>query len=234
MIENSFGHLMDGPSSPLLILAHGAGAPMDSPFMEAMTAALVQVGVGVLRFEFPYMQERREFGKKRPPNPMPQLMNSYLEVIEQVGAGRSVFIGGKSMGGRVATLVGDQVNAGDRAGLTDQSTDSDRTRGRIQSTVSGIVCLGYPFHPKGKPEKLRVDHLETLETPTLILQGTRDPLGDQGEIRGYGLSKRIEVTFLEDGDHDLKPRVKSGYTQQQHIETSANAIRRFIDKHSTG
>jgi uncharacterized protein len=193
-----------GPEQPLLVLAHGAGASMDSPFMDNLAGLLAEQGIGVVRFEFPYMQERRENGKKRPPNKQDVLLDSWREVIEELGNPEALYIGGKSMGGRMASLIADE------------------------QAVTGLVCLGYPFHPQGKPEKLRTEHLADLQTPTLIVQGTRDKLGSQEEVETYSLSSAIDVLWLEDGDHDLKPRVKSGFTHEQHLKRTAENIAEFI------
>lgn len=198
--------LSTGPATPRLILAHGAGAPMDSEFMERMAVLLAQLGVGVIRFEFAYMQQRREHGSKRPPDRQPVLLERWRQVIAQFRSTEPLFIGGKSMGGRMATLIADEV------------------------AVSGCVCLGYPFHPPSKPEQTRTEHLQDLSTPTLIVQGTRDALGNQEEVGSYALSPGIHLHWLEDGDHDLKPRVRSGYTHEQHLQSAARAIADFVHR----
>ena len=95
--------------------------------------------------------------------------------------------------------------------------------------ASGLVCLSYPFHPPGKPEKLRTEHLARLATRTLILQGTRDPFGKPGEVLDYDLSERIRLCWIEDGDHSLKPRVKSGRTFHQNLSEAVAAICEFIE-----
>lgn len=193
--------------APTLILAHGAGAPMDSDFMQAIAEGVAAGGVRVVRFEFPYMAKRREDGKKRGPNGQKILLETWREVAAQV-AGEdtsTLWIGGKSMGGRMASMVADELG------------------------VAGLVCLGYPFHPPGKPEKLRTAHLEALETPALILQGTRDPFGKPDEIEGYDLSDAIAVTFVEDGDHSLKPRKRSGRTLEQNLGEAVAAILAAIE-----
>lgn len=193
------------------LFAHGAGAPMDSDFMQALATMLSGQGIGVVRFEFPYMAERRESGKRRPPNKMDVLLASFQEQIDRVRAElpeAPLFIGGKSMGGRVASMLAEE----------------NFTQGK----VAGVVCLGYPFHPPGKPEKLRTEHLLSLACPALVVQGTRDKLGDADEVAGYGLSSAIQVYWLEDGDHDFKPRKASGYSQQQHWRTAADQIVAFM------
>jgi len=199
--------LIDSPTGrktgPTVVLAHGAGAGMDSPFMRDMAAALAAVSFRVIRFEFPYMQESRKSHSWARPDPPKVLESTWLNVIEQVGKPRDLVIGGKSMGGRIASMVAD------RAG------------------VRGLVCLGYPFHPPGKPDTLRVAHLENLATTTLILQGTRDTLGSMQDIAGYRLSPAIEVHFLEDGDHSFKPRRSSGRTYQQNFQEAVEALAAF-------
>ncbi|WP_237068398.1 alpha/beta family hydrolase [Microbulbifer guangxiensis] len=206
--------LVDRPAGKPLarfLFAHGAGAPMDSDFMDALSGALCGHGIEVVRFEFPYMVERRESGKRRPPNPMPQLQEAFLAQVDhwlEKEDGLPLFIGGKSMGGRVASLMADACFA----------------KGQIR----GLVCLGYPFHPQGKPERLRTEHLEELQCPTLIVQGTRDPLGSAGEVAGYSLSGQIALGWLEDGDHDFKPRKVSGFTREAHWQAAAERVAGFI------
>jgi uncharacterized protein len=192
-----------GGKGPTIILAHGAGAGMDSAFMREMAEALAAGSVRVVRFEFPYMQESRQTHSRGRPDPPKVLESTWLGVIEQVGKPDNLVIGGKSMGGRIASMVAD------RAG------------------VKGLVCLGYPFHPAGRPETLRVAHLEKLATRTLILQGTRDTLGSREEIAGYTLSDSIAVHYLEDGDHSFKPRKSSGRTNAQNFREAVEAIIAF-------
>lgn len=191
-----------------LILAHGAGAAMDSAFMEAISKLLCDRGCEVVRFEFPYMAERRETGSRRPPDREVRLLEAWREQLDKVAStlpqGRRLLIGGKSLGGRMASLIADDA------------------------TINGLVCLGYPFHPAGKPAQLRTEHLARLKTPTLIVQGTRDRLGSSEEVASYSLSPAIEIQWLEDGDHDFKPRVKSGFTHAQQLQTAVEHVMTFI------
>lgn len=198
--------LIDGPdTAPLtVLLAHGAGAPMDTPFMTHFAAGIAAGGYRVARFEFPYMVKRREDGGKRPPDRMPRLMDAFDAAIDQVGP-EGLVIGGKSMGGRVASLIAERHG------------------------VAGLVCLGYPFHPPGKPDKPRVDHLEAIQVPTLIVQGERDSLGRRDEIDGYSLSPRIHLRFLADGDHSFKPRKASGRTERQNWTEGVAAVTAFLE-----
>ncbi len=197
--------LFDGPrDAPLtLALAHGAGAPMDTPFMTAFAEGVAAAGFRAARFEFAYMAARRRDGKRRPPDREPKLLEAWRAVIAELGPERLV-IGGKSMGGRMASLVADETG------------------------VRGLVCLGYPFHPPGKPERLRTAHLESLRTPALIVQGSRDPFGRAEEVPGYSLSAAIRLHWAEDGDHDLKPRKASGRTQEQNWQEAVAAVVGFL------
>lgn len=194
-----------------LVLAHGAGAPMDHAWMNEITERLVAHGISVTRFEFPFMAARRHAGKRAPSPRAERLMGDYAATIAAVRAerpGEELFIGGKSLGGRVASLIAAQVfAAGD---------------------IQGLVCIGYPFHPPKKPENLRTAHLESLACPALIVQGTRDPLGSREEVAGYALDERIQIVWLEDGDHDLKPRKRSGEAFEGHLDDAAKAIRAFV------
>ena len=97
-----------------------------------------------------------------------------------------------------------------------------------EAEVDGLVCLGYPFHPVGKPERLRTEHLKDITTPTLIVQGTRDPFGKSEEVATYELAKRIRLHWLEDGDHSLKPRKSSGRTEEQNWQEGVDAIADFL------
>jgi predicted alpha/beta-hydrolase family hydrolase len=121
-------------------------------------------------------------------------------VLSLVGPADEVVIGGKSMGGRIASMIADEVGA------------------------AGVVCLGYPFHPPGKPERLRTAHLERLKTPTLIVQGTRDQLGNEDEVATYALSPSIGLAWMADGDHSFKPRKKSGRTLEQNLDAATEAV----------
>ena len=199
--------LFDGPENARLtvVLAHGAGAPMNTPFLNTVSRGLAADGYRVARFEFPYMRARRETGRKGgAPDREPVLRNSWKDVVTELGGGERLVIGGKSMGGRIASMVADEVGA------------------------RGLVCLGYPFHPPGRPEKLRTAHLETLSTPALIVQGTRDAFGTREDVAGYRLSPAIRVVWLEDGDHSWKPRASSGRTEAQNMAEALTAIRAFL------
>ncbi len=202
--------LFDGPPGAALTvaLAHGAGSPMDSEFMAVFAAGLAERGLRVARFEFPYMADRRRTGGRRPPDRAPVLVQCWRAVIERLGR-ENLVIGGKSLGGRMATMVAQE--------LEDEG-----------APVRGLVCLGYPFHAPGRRQIPRIDHLMALKTPALFLQGTRDPFGGPDTVSGYGLAPAIRVHWLADGDHGFRPRQRSGRTERQNLEEAIAAIVDFV------
>ncbi len=202
--------LFTGPpdAKTAILLAHGAGAPMDSAWMNAFADRLAAKNIRVARFEFSYMASRRTGKGRKPPPRAETLLSEYRVAVEQLGGGTKLFIGGKSMGGRVASMVADALYA--------------------EQKIAGLVCLGYPFHPPGSPQKLRTAHLEKLAAPTLICQGTRDPFGTKEEVAGYKLSPAISLFWLEDGDHDLKPRKASGQTAAGNLDAAAEKIAEWV------
>jgi predicted alpha/beta-hydrolase family hydrolase len=203
--------LTDGPADAgqLLVLAHGAGLDMAAPFMEMFAQGVAAAGIRVVRFNFPYMAEALRSGRKRPPDRMEVLCDSYAEAVDQCVEREQaprirLVLGGKSMGGRVATMIADRHG------------------------VAGVVCLGYPFHPPKQPQKLRIDHLRDMETPVLICQGERDPFGDRREIELLALSPAIRFHWLPDGDHGFKPRQSSGYSLDENLRDAIAAVCGFI------
>jgi predicted alpha/beta-hydrolase family hydrolase len=199
--------LFDGPADAgvTVLLAHGAGAPMDSASLNAIAKALATTGMRIARFEFAYMASRRTSSQRKPPPRAETLMPEYIAAIDALKPSGRLVIGGKSMGGRVASMIADPLHASGR--------------------ITGLLCLGYPFHPIGKPDQLRTAHLRVMRTPSLIVQGTRDLFGTREEVSGYGVSKQIEILWLEDGDHDLKPRKAiSGLTAADHLLATANRV----------
>lgn len=208
--------IVAGPASKhTLLLAHGAGAGHDSAFLCAWRSALASQGIQTLSLEFAYMRRMRDEGRRRPPPRVDGMCEEYRQwrdVMSHLVPGR-LWLGGKSMGGRVASMVA--------------------ARGEFEerSAVPGLVLVGYPFHPVGKPERLRLDHWPQLESPVLVLQGERDPFGTREEVMGYELGKRTSVQWLKDGDHDWSPRKSSGVSQAQLIDEAAHRTRLFLDQH---
>ena len=199
-------YLTDGPakSKHVFLFAHGAGGAMDTPWMTRVAKGLGERGIRVVRFEFPYMAARRTGGKRGAPDRQPVLLDAFRRVIDEHGGGPRVAIGGKSMGGRMASLIADEVEA------------------------RALVCLGYPFHPPGKPDQLRTEHLASLRTPALILQGTRDPFGTEAEVAKYKLSKAIRVEWMPDGEHSFKPRAASGHSEKENLDRAVELIAEFL------
>lgn len=209
--------LFNGPENAAwtIVLAHGAGQGMDSDFMTEFAEGLCTQGariggLRVVRFEFPYMQAMRLSGKRRPPDREAKLTETWLDTLTSLAqqgiAYERLVIGGKSLGGRIASLIADQAR------------------------VAALVCLGYPFHPPGKPVGTRIEHLRSLQTPTLICQGSRDAFGNRAEVHDYPLSQAIRLLWLEEADHSFKPRSGSGFTQAEHFGQAMNAIVRFVDE----
>ncbi len=205
--------LTDGPLQPRarFLFTHGAGAPMDTAFMDAVAEGLAAAEILVLRFEFPYMAKRRDDGKRRGPDRMPVLLETWHMTLGGLPpTDVPTLIGGKSMGGRAAaTFAADPDNA---------------------SLVDGVICLGYPFHPPGKPEKTRLEPLRDAQRPTLIIQGERDRFGTPEDVASYALTAPIEISWIPDGDHSLVPRKSSGRTENQNIELAVRQITAFVDR----
>lgn len=203
--------LRDGPpDAPIsIVLAHGAGAPMDSPFMNEVAKGLGARGVLVVRFEFPYMAARRT-GKRGPPDRMPALVASFRAVVDALRAERAgpVAVGGKSMGGRVASHLADDVGA------------------------AAFVAFGYPFRPPGKTAWRPVAHLASMKTPGLIVQGARDPFGGREDLAVGTLAP--EIAWMEDGDHDFAPRKRSGRTTEQNWAEAIERAAAFLRAHTAG
>ena len=163
-----------------------------------------QYDIQIVRFNFPYMVEMISQNKRRPPNPVKQLIQSLNGLIDEL-PDMPLIIGGKSMGGRVATLCADHPK------------------------VLATLALGYPFHPPGKPDKLRTDHLITMTKPCLIIQGERDTFGTKHEVDQYPLSQSINVNWIPDGDHSFKPRKSSGLTLNENMMLAAKLSAEFIN-----
>lgn len=198
-------YLVDGPDDAKVtfLFAHGAGAGMDHEFMAAIATGLAKTGIKVVRFNFPYMVKRAEDGKKRPPDRQPKLTDDFLRHIEAFSQYKLV-IGGKSMGGRMASIIANEAN------------------------VVALACLGFPFHPPGKLDKFKGDHLADLKKPSLILQGDRDTFGKREEVEGYAFSESVTVRYIPDGDHSFKPRKASGYTEDQNRQQVVKWLSEFI------
>ncbi len=223
-LHDSFLHTGPADAPVRFLCAHGAGAGMTTAFLEAFARLLADRGVATLRFEFAYMAARRSGGPRKPPPKAERLVDEYRAAVAAAGLGAApgmrpgappgavLVVGGKSMGGRVASLVADEFLAAGR--------------------IAGLVCLGYPFHPPGKPEQLRTAHLQALSCPALIVQGERDPFGTRAEVEALiaakALAPAIRFHWAGDGDHDLGPRGGSGFTRKANLAAAADAVAAFV------
>lgn len=181
-----------------ILLAHGSGAPMDTPWMNMVAEGLADQGFRVARFEFSYMAARRTGGSKRPPAKADTYAPEFLSAIDALACDGPLIVGGKSMGARVASLIAQDLY------------DAGR--------INGLLCLGFPFHPPKKPDNRRGESLADITCPTLICQGTRDPFGTREDVETYALPDAVTLHWLEDGDHDLKPRKRvTGKTLEDHL-----------------
>lgn len=197
----------DGPADAgvLVILAHGAGAGMHSDFMVFMADAIGSQGFRVCRFNFVYT----ELGKKAPDRPN-VLEDTFKAVVEGVRSGHDkVVIGGKSLGGRIASMIAAQG-----------------------ASVDGLVFLGYPLQPPGRPERIRKAHLPDIKVPMLFVEGTRDPfcpLATLEEVRGE-LTAPNEVAVIDDGDHSFKVRKSSGRSTEDAWTEAATAVTGWLGR----
>lgn len=189
-----------------LVLAHGAGAGQASPFMVRVARGLASRGITTATFDFPYMAARRKV-----PDRAPILEAAWRDAIDAAHGARGgapLFIGGKSMGGRIASQVASQAAA--------------------PADIAGLVCLGYPLHPPGRPDQRRDAHLPSIAAPMLFVQGSRDTFGTADEIRA--LLPRLQRAALQEvpgGDHSLK--VHGGAARQQEvIEGVLDGIRAWV------
>jgi len=209
-----------GGPSPLatLVLAHGAGAGQASAFMVGLATGLAARGLDVVTFNFPFTER----GKKLP-DPQPVLESCYRAVLTHVaadpaGVAGSLFIGGKSLGGRMASHVAAARDVGDAA------TDSwwDRLR--------GLVFVGYPLHPPGKPQQVRVSHLPHIIHPMLVVQGAKDAFGTPAELRLFFdvLPAPNEIYAVEQGNHSLEVPKRSGLSQQDVFAAAQDRIVAWI------
>jgi predicted alpha/beta-hydrolase family hydrolase len=154
------------------------------------------------------MAKARQSGQRRAPDRQPVLLQSWRDQVASAASQGPLFLGGKSMGGRMASLV-----------LEEQAQ---------AAAVLGCLCLGYPFHPPGKPESLRIAHLETLAQPVLVVQGERDSFGCRTEVEGYGLSSAVQVHWIPDGDHSFKPTKRSGLSESANLQEAIAAADQFM------
>ena len=198
-------------TNSILVLAHGAGSCMREPMLNSLSDGLTHQGWRVVRFEFPYMARQSLTGRRTFPDKLSVLLDAYRSVVEAVNKEiqQPLLIGGKSMGGRIASLVANSLYNDD--------------------LIQGVVCLGYPFHPLKRPDQLRTEHLGSFSAPMLIVQGERDPMGGREEVDNYVLSDQIQIRWIADGDHSLSPRKRSGFTVRQNLDQAIRCVDVFMN-----
>nr|WP_290978995.1 alpha/beta fold hydrolase [Halomonas sp.] len=204
-----------------LLWAHGAGAGHQSAFMQQIISALAAEGIQVFAIDFPYMQQMMEQGKRRPPPSVVKTLEhftAWYDLIEPLDE-PPLWVGGKSMGGRIATMFA--------------STGFASTECASQQVCPGVIVAGYPFHPPKAPDKLRLSHWSDIHCPLLVLQGERDPFGTREEVSGYSLTAQARLEWLADGDHDFKPRRASGLKHEFLIDEAATLAASFVRAHGT-
>ena len=194
-----------------VVLAHGASSYMREPMLNSLSDGLTHQGWRVVRFEFPYMARQSLTGRRTFPDKLSVLLDAYRSVVEAVNKEiqQPLLIGGKSMGGRIASLVANSLYNDD--------------------LIQGVVCLGYPFHPLKRPDQLRTEHLGSFSAPMLIVQGERDPMGGREEVDNYVLSDQIQIRWIADGDHSLSPRKRSGFTVKQNLDQAIRCVDVFMN-----
>ena len=190
-----------------ILLAHGAGAGMEHAFLAELSRLLAGPDTEVVRFNFPYMSKRAQDGKRRPPDRQPVLLAHWREMVREFAHPR-LFLAGKSMGGRVAAEISDEIYC--------------------EMNAAGLLILGYPFHPPARPDRWRGEVLKQIKTPTLLLQGERDTFGSRVELADFPFSSAVSVHWLTDGDHGFKPRKSSGLCEQDNLQQAASRIRQFV------
>jgi predicted alpha/beta-hydrolase family hydrolase len=188
--------LLEVPPRPVAcyVFAHGAGAGMHHPFMSALASGLVQRGIATLRFQFPYMEQNSR--RPDPPNVAQGAVRAAVQEAAQRLPAVPLFAGGKSYGGR----------------MTSQAQAAEPLAG-----VRGIVFVGFPLHPAGKPSSERAKHLAGVAAPMLFLQGTRDALADLALVRESTskLGDRATLHIVEGADHSFHVLARSGRTDEQ-------------------
>ena len=202
-------NLPESPPAPTLALTHGAGASSTHPNTTLLARLIAERGVRVARFDFPYMRRAMAEGRRPwPPDPEDVLVATWMSVIQQLSEQgvppSQLVIGGRSMGGRIASYIADRVEIG------------------------GLVCISYPFHAPNDPSRAMLFYLQQMETPTLVVQGERDEYGAREEVEAYQLSARVQLQWIPDGDHGLTPRKRSGHTAERNRELAADSIAEFI------
>ena len=196
-------------SNTLVLFAHGAGADMQHAFMATIAQGMAVGGVDVVRFNFPYVQQRQLDGTRRPPNRAPELLADFqqqLQLAIELLQPAHIILMGKSMGGRIATML---------------AADN------LPEIVRGIICLGYPFLPKGKTAP-RLAALQACRLPVMIYQGERDSFGDQRQLQQWSLPASVQLQWVSDGDHSFQPRKSASVTLAENFTSVISGSLSYI------
>jgi uncharacterized protein len=204
-------HLLTAPdrARALYVVAHGAGAGMHHPFLARIADALAARDIATFRYEFPYMQARKQ--RPDPPAVAEATVRDAVAEAARVAPGLPIFAGGKSFGGR----------------MTSQAQASAPLPG-----VRGLVFLGFPLHPPGRPATARAEHLSQVQVPMLFLQGTRDEFAELDLLRGVveSLGKRATLHVIEAGDHSFKvPKKRVGKSDTDVMQELAETISQWLE-----
>ena len=199
----------DGPgnAAAVLVLGHGTRGSIDDPPLGPVAIALSELGIDVVRFEFPFLVGEDSSGEDSSGATESDavLAECFEAVVRGLKHPGTLFVGGYSLGARMATTIAERVGAG------------------------GVCCISYPFHPVGEPlRREAVALLRQCASPVLIVQGSRDAFGNREQVRGYDLSSKVELEWLPDANHGLIPRQRSGFTLEQHMATTVRHIEHFI------
>jgi uncharacterized protein len=206
--------LLDQPANArrILVLAHGAGAGMSHPFLEKLTACCAELGTATLRYQFPYMEQRRRIPDR--PSLLTATVAAAVKAASEVAPGIPLFAGGKSMGGR----------------MTSQAAAEGLLAG-----VAGLIFFGFPLHPPNRPGTKRADHLAEVKLPMLFLQGSRDAFADLKLLRPVcaKLGKLATLHVIPDADHSFRVPKKSGKNEDQILMELAETASRWADEVET-
>ncbi|MCV2402795.1 dienelactone hydrolase family protein [Marinomonas sp. C2222] len=190
---------------PTLFVAHGSGAGHSTPFLNSLITALEQSNTSIKQVTpvtFSYMEQQEKEGKKRPPPRIDKLIPEYQNIV----GNDTCIVAGKSLGGRVATQLSCLPN------------------------VKAIVCFGFPFHPPGKQEKHRLSFIQGLKVPCLIIQGTRDKLGNYEWVNQQAIPNNVDIIWIEGADHDFKTLKSFKKNQMETVFEIAEITKNWLKK----
>ena len=189
----------------MLVLGHGTRGSLDDPPLPAVARRLGELGIDVVRFEFPRRSRHGSVVAVDAAESDDVLAACFASVVRALEHPGALCVGGYSLGARIATTIAERVGA------------------------VGVCCVSYPFHPVGEPRQCQaVELLRRCAPPVLVVQGNRDSFGNREQVTGYDLGSKVELRWLSDANHGLVPRQRSGFSLEQHLATTAGHIECFI------